>query len=226
MIGGEGILYARLFHILVHIILVNNQPDAQIIFRLCLFQFSTCFEHPCAHHQENQLYQYDIWYMSHYVGDRLACIPDGHLHRVTYNRYLIDTIESPDDEHLNAQNMYRIEINIYKKELCVPLVVYKNYAEMHGQQNIKFWYIYYISNPKNRDTKPFSIPKNELQYHSRFYNVACLMLPATLNSVEFHTETQERMLLHVILPSVNAASTLVSPQNKQGLKLNYCKQPM
>ena len=29
-----------------------------------LFQFSTCFEHPCAHHQENQLYEYDIWYMS------------------------------------------------------------------------------------------------------------------------------------------------------------------
>jgi hypothetical protein len=25
-------------------------------FRIYLFQFSTCFEHPCAHHQENQLY--------------------------------------------------------------------------------------------------------------------------------------------------------------------------
>jgi len=28
-----------------------------------LLQISTCFEHPCAHHQENQLYQYDIWCM-------------------------------------------------------------------------------------------------------------------------------------------------------------------
>jgi len=37
--------------------------------------------------------------------------------------------------------MYRFGINIYekkKKELCVKLVIYKNYTEMHGQQNIKF----------------------------------------------------------------------------------------
>jgi hypothetical protein len=35
---------------------VNNQPDAQFFFYIYLFQFSTYFEHPCAHHQENQLY--------------------------------------------------------------------------------------------------------------------------------------------------------------------------
>ena len=67
------------------------------------------FRASSAHHQEIQLYQYDILYMSLYVGDRLVCrfgrsvqtcIPDGHLHRVTYIRYRIDTIESPDDEHL------------------------------------------------------------------------------------------------------------------------------
>ena len=34
-----------------------------------------------------------------------TCIPYGHLRRVTYTRYRIDTIESPDDEHLNARNM-------------------------------------------------------------------------------------------------------------------------
>ena len=34
-----------------------------------------------------------------------TCIPGGHLHRATYTRYRIDTIESPDDEHLNARNM-------------------------------------------------------------------------------------------------------------------------
>jgi len=50
---------------------------------MCLFQFSTCFEQPCAHHQENQLYQYIIWYISLCVGGRLVCrsetcIPDGH----------------------------------------------------------------------------------------------------------------------------------------------------
>jgi len=51
------------------------------------------------------LYQYDIWHMSLYVGDRLVRIPDGNLHKVIYTRYRIDTIESPDNKHLNARNM-------------------------------------------------------------------------------------------------------------------------
>ena len=38
-----------------------------------------------------------------------------------------------------ARNMYRIEINMHEKELCVKLVIYKDYTEMHGQQNIKFY---------------------------------------------------------------------------------------
>jgi len=49
----------------------------------------------------------------------------------------IDIINSPDDGHMAAQNMYRIELNIYEKELCVKLVIYKECTEMHGQQNIK-----------------------------------------------------------------------------------------
>jgi hypothetical protein len=43
-----------------------------ILFSICLFQFSTCFKQPHAHHQDNQLYQY-IWYVSLCVGDRLIC---------------------------------------------------------------------------------------------------------------------------------------------------------
>ena len=43
--------------------------------------------------------------MSLYVGDHLVCIPDSHLHRVPYTRYRIATIDSPDDEHMGAQNM-------------------------------------------------------------------------------------------------------------------------
>jgi len=35
----------------------------------------------------------------------LTCIPHGHLHRVTYIRGRIDTIDSPDDEHMVARNM-------------------------------------------------------------------------------------------------------------------------
>jgi len=79
-----------------------------------LFQFSTCFEQPRAHHQENQLSQYNIWYMSFCVGDRFVCrseriLPtctrNGHRHRATYTRCCIDAIDSPDDEHEVAWNM-------------------------------------------------------------------------------------------------------------------------
>ena len=51
---------------------------------ICLFQFSTCFEQPSAHHHESQLYQYDLWYMSLYVGDRVVCRLKPAYHTVTY----------------------------------------------------------------------------------------------------------------------------------------------
>ena len=44
----------------------------------------------------------------------------------------------PDDGHMAARNMYRIKINIHKKELCVKLVIYKDFTEDLGQQNMKF----------------------------------------------------------------------------------------
>jgi len=100
-----------------------------------------------------ELYQHDIWYMSLCTDDRLVyrfgwdcsliqtCTLKGHLYRVTYTR-CVDTINSPDDGHMAARNMLRIEINIYEKELCVKLVIYKDCTEMlHGQQNIKFRYV-------------------------------------------------------------------------------------
>ena len=44
--------------------------------------------------------------MSRYVGDRVhITLAHGHLHRVTYTRGRIGTIDSPDDEHLVARNM-------------------------------------------------------------------------------------------------------------------------
>ena len=56
----------------VHLItvFVSNQLDAQIFSCICLFQISTCFEQPSAHHLESLQYQYDLWYMSLYVGDK------------------------------------------------------------------------------------------------------------------------------------------------------------
>jgi hypothetical protein len=55
------------------IILVYDQLDAQFSFLICLFQSSTCFEQPHAHRRENQLYQYNFWYMSLCVIGRLVC---------------------------------------------------------------------------------------------------------------------------------------------------------
>ena len=95
---------------------------------MCLVHFCACFEQPSAHHQENQLYQYIIWYISLCIGGRLVCrsetcVPDGHLRRVIYTRWCIDTIESPDDEHWVARNMHRSELNTLKT--CVNLVINK-----------------------------------------------------------------------------------------------------
>ena len=79
----------------------------------------------------------------------LTCIPDGHLHGVIYIRWCIDTIDSPDDEHWVARNMYRSEINTLKK--CVKLVINTNCTEMHGQQNIKLFSVCYCTRLSSRD---------------------------------------------------------------------------
>jgi hypothetical protein len=44
-----------------------------------------------------------------------TCTPDDHLYKVTYTRCHIDTINTPDDGHVAARNMWRIEINIHEK---------------------------------------------------------------------------------------------------------------
>jgi hypothetical protein len=75
-----------------------------ILFHICLFFFTTCFGQPCAHHQENDCL------VCRFRWDRVSSKP-----KVTYTRY-IDTINSPDDDHMAAQNMY-------EKELCVKLVI-------------------------------------------------------------------------------------------------------
>ena len=77
-----------------------------------------------------------VWYAG--LGSTQTCIPDGHLHTVTYTRCRIDTTDSPDDEHMSIRNMYRNAINIYEKKNCASSwVICKNLTNMHGQQNIK-----------------------------------------------------------------------------------------
>ena len=90
---------------------------------MCLVHFCACFEQPSAHHQENQLYQYIIWYISLCVCGRLVCRSE---------RNCLKCIPG----HWVARNVYRSEINTLKK--CVKLVINTNCTEMHGQQNIKF----------------------------------------------------------------------------------------
>jgi hypothetical protein len=41
----------------------------------------------------------------------------------------IDKINSPDDGHMSVRNTQRIETNMHEKELCVKLVIYKDYHE-------------------------------------------------------------------------------------------------
>ena len=56
--------------ILLQSLWITNMTDISFSY-ICLFQYSTRFEQPSADHQESQMYQYDLWYMSLYVGDRV-----------------------------------------------------------------------------------------------------------------------------------------------------------
>ena len=67
--------------------LLNDQLDAQF-FSMYLFQFSTCFEQPRDHHQENQLYQYNIWYVSLCAGDLCVCSSERNFPTFTRNGHL------------------------------------------------------------------------------------------------------------------------------------------
>ena len=57
-------------------------------------QVGSCFEQLCAHHQESQLYQYNIWYMSLCIGDRPVCRsgPRPAYRTVTYTEWQIPDV--------------------------------------------------------------------------------------------------------------------------------------
>jgi len=87
--------YFHIFHLLycVMLILVNDQLHALFCFSyICLFHFSTCFGQPSVRHQESQLYQYDLWYISFYVGD---CV----VHRFHPNLHTTRTPTHSDIYH-------------------------------------------------------------------------------------------------------------------------------
>jgi hypothetical protein len=76
------------FYILlaVHLVMILGKwPIWRTVFSMYLFQFSTCFEQPRANHQENQLYQYSLWYMSLCVGDSFVCRSESSQSLYWYN---------------------------------------------------------------------------------------------------------------------------------------------
>jgi hypothetical protein len=107
-----------------------------IPFSICLFQFSTCFEQPRAHHQENQLYQYNIWYVSLWPSSMEVgkFLPDLHTrqspsHSDTYQMLYWYTWFSwwwarVCSKHEESWNKH------IEKELCVKFVICNNYTEM------------------------------------------------------------------------------------------------
>ena len=98
-----------------------------------LFQFSTCFEQPRAHHQENQLYQYNIWYITFCVGDRFVCRSersDMYQRLCWYNCFSWWWARGCS-KHVENWNKY------IEKNCASSWSFTKNHNRMHGQQNIK-----------------------------------------------------------------------------------------
>jgi len=107
----------------VHLItvFVNNQHDAQSFFLflfipiLYMFRATKCSSSGQSVVSIRPLVYVTVCRWTSYIQ---TCIPHGHLHKVTYTRGRIDTVDSPDYERLVARNMYRIGINKYKKKNC------------------------------------------------------------------------------------------------------------
>jgi hypothetical protein len=93
------------------LILINKQLEANSFYTY-LFRFSTCFEQPCAHHQESQLYQY-IWYMSLCVGD---------IYQMLYwYNWISWRWAQGSSKHVENRNKYRIcSRNFRPHVFCAP----------------------------------------------------------------------------------------------------------
>ena len=62
------------------------------------------------------MFDMTAFYVIFHVPNFLIVILDHSLlFRMTYTRCRIDTINSPDDGHMAVRNMYRIEINVHKR---------------------------------------------------------------------------------------------------------------
>ena len=123
-----------------------------------------------------------------------TCIPDGHLYRVTYTRFRIDTINSPVDGHMTARNMQRIEINISEK-LCIKLVYLQRLQQDARSTIHKILHVKLIRSKVNHNVRHHKKSEeisgsingekftNHLSYYRLFTTVPAL-LSCKLNSIK------------------------------------------
>jgi hypothetical protein len=90
----------------LRIILVNDQLDAQFFFLYVYFNSLTR-----THQQENQLYQYNIWYVSICVGERLV--------RRSGRNSCIEQLRAHHQENqLYQYNIWYVSICVGERLLC------------------------------------------------------------------------------------------------------------
>jgi len=95
------------------IIFVNNELDAQFFFIYVYFySLDVSDNHMFIIRRINCINMiYGLCYFAYmtvlYEGLLFIqiCVPDGHLHTVTYTRFRIDTVNSPDNGHIAVRNM-------------------------------------------------------------------------------------------------------------------------
>jgi hypothetical protein len=116
-------IFIEILYFIDHASLYNLVNKANLVHNLFLIHLSNsaCFGQICAHHQEKQLCFCNARYL-------LFClVPDSHPHRITSTQCRINTVISPDDEHIDAQTMYRLintlRINILTIN-CAPSYLY------------------------------------------------------------------------------------------------------
>jgi hypothetical protein len=112
--------------------------------------------------------------------------------RVTYTRCHINIIDSPDDEHRGARNIYRIGINIYEKR-TVRQVGYLQ------ESDTQFTYWFFSTHPflALRNLSPYSIIFNPL--NAEFNPISHLL--ALLGAHPILHVSRIRVNLHPSIPS-------------------------
>jgi len=105
---------------------------------------------------------------------RINCInTSGICHSVwivTYTRCRIDTINSPDDGHMAARNIYRIEINIHEKNCALGWLFTKMVILTSSTGPIRktILVLFFLLNSKKHSSSG-AMPRHKLSEHPQYY---------------------------------------------------------